>query len=114
MDINNWLSNFNIYWQEHNIESVISLFSDDIEYWESPFYVIRSKDLLKKEWQAILQQQKIIIENNVYCSIDNKHAITWKLSYVKDSKQYKLAGTYLITLNKDGICNYFYYVCQHE
>jgi hypothetical protein len=110
MDISQWLDAFNNYWLTYNIDFVMDLFTDDVEYWETPFYKLESKEHLKQEWQAILSQKDIKHQTSIFSSTaDNKHAIIWNLSYLKNGILYESAGTYLIGLNNKGLCNFFYY-----
>ena len=111
MDINQWLEAFNTHWSTHDIDSVVDLFTDDVEYWETPYYKLDSKDHLRQEWQAILTQQDIKLHATIFnSSSDNKHAIIWQLSYIRDGELRESAGTYLIGLNEKGLCNFFHYV----
>lgn len=111
MNINEWLEKFTQNWTKYNINAVMDLFADDVAYWETPYYKLDSKDHLRQEWQAILTQHNIIHQTEIFnSSADNKHAIIWKLSYVRDDEIHESAGTYLIRLNKDGLCDFFHYV----
>lgn len=113
MDINQWLVAFKKYWSTHDIESVMNLFTDDVEYWETPFYKLDNKDHLRQEWQAILTQQDVKLQTSVFSSsVDNKHTVIWQLSYVRDGELRESAGTYLICLNDDGLCNFFHHVSE--
>lgn len=115
MDINQWLTAFNYSWTTHNIDSVMNLFSDDVEYWETPHYKLDSKDHLRQEWQVILTQQDIKLQTRVFSSSpDNKHAVLWQLSYVRDDELRESAGTYLICLNDMGLCNFFHHVSAQK
>jgi hypothetical protein len=115
MSIEQWLDRFHKAWVGHDIVGVLSLFTDYVEYWETPHLRLASKDELSKEWEGVKEQQKIDIHTRVFCSSDdNKHAVLWKLSYVKNGKQYKSGGTYLISLDETGRCNYFHYTGEQK
>ncbi|HMQ96245.1 MAG TPA: nuclear transport factor 2 family protein [Candidatus Saccharibacteria bacterium] len=115
MNINKWLEHFSKHWADHNIDAVMDLFTDDVVYWETPYYKLDSKNHLRQEWQAISTQYNIIHQTEIFnSSVDNKHAIIWKLSYVRDDEIHESAGTYLIGLNKDGLCDFFYYVSAQK
>ena len=64
---------------------MLALFSDDVEYWETPFQRLGSKDELRQEWQAILGQTDIEITTEVYASEGMKHAVRWDLHYSIDT-----------------------------
>ena len=111
MSIQKWLDDFHQAWQQHNVEAVLALFTHDVEYWETPHYRIPSKSKLTEEWQSITSQENIQITSKVFSSsVTTKHAIQWDLQYEKDSQIKKSSGVYLISLNEQGLCNYFYYV----
>lgn len=115
MNIEQWLEKFNAGWITHDIDSVMQLFTDNVEYWETPYYKLDSKDHLRQEWQAILTQQDITLQTEAFnSSSDNKHAVIWKLAYVRDGELHESAGTYLIGLNPDGMCNFFHYVSKSK
>ncbi|MFZ1458916.1 MAG: nuclear transport factor 2 family protein [Candidatus Saccharimonadales bacterium] len=107
--IETWLTAFKDGWKSHDIDAVMALFVDSVEYWETPFQKVESMSALRREWHAILSQSNIKIDTKVYSSSDNHHTIIWDLQYLdEDSQPQHLSGTYLITLNHDGLCRYFY------
>ena len=109
MDINAWLQQFRNGWIEQDVDRVISLFSEDVEYWETPFKQILSSDKLQDEWQGIKNQKDIRINTHVYSSSGNKHSVRWDLRYMNPAEEIKeWAGVYLIELNNDGVCQFFY------
>ena len=109
MNIEQWLYNFNQAWTGHSIDKVLSLFTHDVEYWESPHKLLPSFDALRTEWQVIKGQTGITLRTTLYSSVDNKHTVTWTLRYFnRDNKLCLWAGTYLISLNSDGLCVYFH------
>jgi len=50
---NKWLKKFKSFWLEKNIDSILSLFSDDCVYFETPYKKIENKEALRKEWEYI-------------------------------------------------------------
>ena len=114
MDIEQWLITFHAAWKNHDVKKVMSLFTNDVKYWETPHFLVASKLELEAEWQAILDQQDIEVEYDAFCSFDNKHVVKWKLAYNKDGLRKESGGVYLIKLNSDGLCNYFYYVGESK
>lgn len=111
MTIEKWLEYFHNAWASHNIPDVMNLFTDDVEYWETPHFRISSKEALENEWQVVKNQHNIQLDTTVYASTpDNKHAVIWQLSYERDGELRQSGGTYLITLNDDGKCSFFHYV----
>ena len=110
MNIEAWLSEFNKAWTSHDIDKVISLFVEDVEYWETPYKLLKSLEELRNEWQGVVLQSNIDLTTSLYSSVENKHTIIWHLQYL-DQKQatQTRSGTYLVTLNKKGLCTYFHH-----
>jgi hypothetical protein len=107
MDIEKWLNEFSNFWQAKNIDRVLDLFSNDVEYWETPFKKLKSKDEIAKEWQAIMAQENLAITTSLFASESQKHTATWEIVYDKDNSKHVWAGTYFIELNEKGKCVYF-------
>lgn len=108
MDIEQWLRKFRTAWSNYDIEGVLELFTEDVEYWESPHQKVSSRAELRKEWGAILMQKEIEIHTDQYSSSGELHTIIWSLSYFLDDVQHKWGGVYLIKLNSKGFCEYFF------
>jgi len=108
--INAWLNAFKAAWIAKDIDQVLSLFADDVEYWETPHKKLDGKAALSHEWNAILGQKDIALELRVFSSSDgNAHSVLWELSYEDEkSRIQNWAGTYLIELNAAGKCVYFH------
>ena len=109
MNIEKWLEVFHERWANHDISAVMELFTPDVEYWETPFLRLKDREELESEWQGVLKQSDIQLETEVFASEGGKHAVIWKLSYVKEGQLSERGGTYLIRLNDDGICDFFHY-----
>lgn len=107
--ISKWLKDFAQHWTAKDVDGVLSLFSDDVEYWETPYKKIPDKKALSAEWQAILSQKNITLSLEVFSSAGAKHTIVWDLQY---TNRYGTAqhwgGTYLVELNSEGKCIYFH------
>lgn len=106
--INIWLEKFKICWIQKDIDGVLELFDDNVEYWESPFKELNDKKDLWREWQAIKTQDRVNLKLSVYSSVSNKHVIVWQLLYAeKNLAIQNWAGVYLVKLNEEGKCIYF-------
>ena len=107
--IDSWIESLKQGWLDKDIDAVLNLFADDVDYWETPFEQLENKEQLKEAWQAINDQKDIQLEFEVYASTGSKHAIYWQLAYVDaDGGEQDWAGTYLLELNVDGVCTNFY------
>ena len=108
--INNWLKKFTAFWKTRDIDGVMDLFTDNVEYWETPFSRISNPADLRREWENIKNQNNIAINCKVFSKENNKYTIFWDLRYtntINQPKHYK--GTYLLRLNLDNKCNYFFH-----
>ena len=104
-----WLELFRTGWVTKDVEKVMELFTDDVEYWETPHKKLLGKSDIENEWKAIFEQQNIELNFEVFSSSNDKHALLWQLTYVDDDLETQYwAGTYLIALNEAGKCNYFH------
>ncbi len=107
--IENWLETFKQAWLAKDIDTVMSLFSDDVEYWETPFRQVANAEELRNEWSAIHSQSHIELSLSVFGTESGRHSILWKLSYTDANNcPQNWAGTYLLKLNSDGKCTYFF------
>ncbi|MDO8260320.1 MAG: hypothetical protein Q7T50_02335 [Candidatus Magasanikbacteria bacterium] len=114
-NINKWLEQFTSAWKNHNIDNVLSLFTQNVEYWETPFIKIRNLTSLRKEWEYINSQRNIDISCEVFSKIDNKYTVKWSLGYLnKDNIIKNSRGVYLITLNQNNLCTYFFHCGEFE
>lgn len=108
MNIEQWLAELKRAWEQHDIPAAVALFSNDVEYWESPHHLVPANEV-NALWQDIRTCLDTKVACKVYASSGNKHAVIWQASWHDDSGEtYEKAGTYLVTLNDDGKCTYFY------
>ena len=113
MEIDTWLKKFKEHWQNHNITEILNLFDKNVIYYETPFTKLNNFNTLAKEWEEIKNQKNIILNYKLFPSSENKHSVIWELQYTdKENIKKKFLGTYLITLNKEGKCIYFYQCCE--
>lgn len=112
--IEDWLNRLHSAWQSHDIDAVLGLFADDVEYWETPHKRLLGKAAVRKEWQAIFNQKDIVVSYELFnSSPNNRHAAVWHLSYTKNGTRHSSSGVYLIALNDAGLCTYFYYTGEN-
>ena len=109
MEIQSWLDAFRQAWIAGDVEGVLSLFTPDIEYWETPYVRLDSLEAVAEEWQGVRKQSAIELDMKVFASAEHSHSVIWGLSYINASGEAKhWAGTYLIRLNEAGKCTYFH------
>ncbi|MEF3691827.1 MAG: nuclear transport factor 2 family protein [Candidatus Moraniibacteriota bacterium] len=108
--INKWLFQFTTAWKNHDADKVLELFSNDVEYWETPFERLDDFGKLKSEWRNIIYQKSIDIKCDIFSNDGDKYVIKWSLKYLdKNNKIKKFGGVYLIKLNANNKCNYFFH-----
>jgi ketosteroid isomerase-like protein len=109
MDIHQWLAAFVGAWQRHDIDAVMDLFTEEVEYWETPFVRLADKKALRAEWQSVLTQHSITVDATVFAQSGGRYAIRETTTYIRDGERRESRGTYLLHLNEMGKCDYFYY-----
>ncbi len=110
MSISKWLEKFKNCWQSHDVDGILSLFYERVAYYETPFLKLEKKSLTE-EWQNIVDQKNINLNLEIFSSFKDKHSVIWELSYFdKENVKQKMAGIYLIELDGNGKCIYFYQV----
>ena len=115
MNINDWLGKFKCGWEEKNVDKILSLFSGDVVYYETPFHKLSGLDEIKKEWAVIMNQNEIDLSYNVFSKDNNKYTVKWDLKYYdKEKNQFHFSGVYLIKLNEMGLCDEFLHYCEKD
>lgn len=113
--IDSWLQQFKSYWENHDIDGVLSLFDADVEYWETPFQKLTGLGDVKSEWSAIDRQSDIKLNTSIFSEQHNQSTVKWNLTYINESNEHKhWSGAYLIKLNEDGKCVYFLQVGEQQ
>lgn len=106
-DIDGWLKEFKEAWIGKDVDRVMELFTDDVDYYETPFLEFESKDELRDEWKTIQDQKDIEIEFEVFNSEEDRFAVIWSLSYTQDGEVSESKGVYLMKLNSENKCYEF-------
>lgn len=114
MEINEWLEKFKYLWINKDLQGVMSLFSDDVTYFETPFLQLKSMEEIFNEWKVVLEQESINFDYSVFSETNRKSTILWDLSYTLNGNKYNYKGIYLIKLNDQGLCRYFHQTCEGQ
>lgn len=109
--IEEWLQEFRENWKNKDVEKVLSLFTEDVTYYETPSQKLEPGEL-EKEWKGVKEQEDIRLELELFSSSGNKHTVQWELSYRSKGEKNHLKGIYLIKLNDKGKCTEFWQYCQ--
>lgn len=112
--ITDWLDKFKRHWVEKNLAGVRTLFTEDVEYWETPYKRIDGVDNVVDEWRAVLSQSSISIDTKVVVDDNNAHVVKWKLTYTMDGSDHSWSGLYLVRLSAEDRCYYFYQVGEKK
>lgn len=108
--IHSWLAQFTTAWQTHDVDLVMDLFADGVEYWETPFDNVPDMRHLRSEWETIKNQKDITISCEVFSKDEDKYTVLWDLEYLDAENSVRtLKGVYLIKLNADNKCTYFFH-----
>lgn len=103
--IKKWLSDFQIYWMNKDIEALMSLFSEDVQYYETPFLKMEDKTAVEEFWYAIKNHDNINVEFEIFSQQFEKYTILWKASYNNEiSDPVMKRGVMLLRLNDDAEC----------
>lgn len=112
MEISIWLERFEKAWLNKDLRAVINLFSNDVVYFETPFIQLKSSEEILEEWQEVLKTENIEFEYEIFVENQRKGVVNWSLAYDIEEKSVSLKGVYLIKLNEEGLCDYFFQTCE--
>lgn len=113
-DIQKWLEEFRQSWRSKDIDSVMSLFTDDVKYHETPFEKLESKEKIREEWESVKDQEDVHLKSELFSKDREKFTVRWRLSYKIQGQKKELKGVYLIKLNENNKCFEFWQYCQSE
>lgn len=113
-NIENWLTDFKSCWVEKDIDSLLCLFSDQVEYYETSTQKLTGKEEISEVWQEVKNQENINLEFSLYCSEKNRHSVKWKLDFTADNGNFDCYGLYLIELDNQGKCSFFYQCTEKQ
>lgn len=110
-EIEKWLEEFRIGWQEGDVEKVMSLFTEDVEYHETPFLQLKGSDL-RSEWGGVRDQEDISLDFGVFSKAGSSYTVQWALEYNESGERNIVKGVYLIKLNSENKCYEFWQYCE--
>lgn len=100
------MEKFKSEWISKNIDGVFALFSDGVEYWETPFNKIGKGAELREMWNQILPLEDMQLDYEIYIKDEKlkRYIIKWNFSHSTRES----AGVYFVELNDEGLCTYFF------
>lgn len=99
-----WLKDLITNWRRKKVDEIISMFSYDCEYYETPFEKLNSKDQINKVWQEIHDQKIKKITSHIIC-IQNNNCVARVI--LEDTSNTIIDMIYNFELNDNGICTKF-------
>lgn len=111
--IDRWLEDFRQGWINGEVDKVLNLFSQDVDYYETPSKKLEYSEL-RSEWENVKDQKNIQLYTEVFSRAANRYTVKWRLSYRKNGRKKELGGVYLIVLGDEGLCTEFHQYCQSE
>jgi hypothetical protein len=114
MEIEHWLQRFKERWKSHNVDGVMELFAEGVDYYETPFRKLESRQEIRAEWMQVKQQRNIEIDTDVFASDGPRHTVKYSLKYTEDGDRRELRGVYLVTLNEEGECTEIWQYFQED
>lgn len=99
-------------WLEKDVDAVLDLFAEDVDYWETPFERIHKGADLRVLWKEILLLEDMRLDYEIVSADKErrKYGVRWHFSHLGGES----AGSYLIGLNEQGLCTYFYHSAQSK
>lgn len=86
-------------WKSKNIENIVNLFDEQVEYYETPKEKINTIKEIEKMWEEIKEQKTNNIEFNILCQNNECCIVNYIL---KDVVSYDMI--YQIKLNENNKC----------
>lgn len=110
MDINldKWCNDLKEYWLQKDINAILELFDNQVEYYETPFQKVKDIELV---WQDIKIQEITSLEYKILGVKDNIVVA----NFVMNDNGEIADMIYEIRLNNLGKCDYFkqWYMCSN-
>lgn len=83
MQIDSWLKDFENHWKKGKAGKVLTLFTENVDYYETPSTKLDNEEI-RKEWTGIKHQENIELQLELFSSTGQKHTVKWSLSYQKN------------------------------
>lgn len=108
---NKWLQGLKKAWETKNPNAAINLCAEKFLWYETPFSKpLKTKKQLLKEWEGVLNQEKISISYEILSINKNVGIARWMATFIRlpSKKKATLDGIFKVTLNQKGECIEFY------
>jgi ketosteroid isomerase-like protein len=74
-NIEEWMKMFRERWIAKDIDGVIELFTDEVDYFETPYQEIEDLEALREEWKSIRNQEDIDLNYEIYSRDGTKFSV---------------------------------------
>lgn len=95
-----WVEDLKKFWIDKEINKIMELFDENVEYWENPFEIITD---LEEIWQEIKQQEILNLQYKILGTKNNRVITNFVLGVPKDT----IDMVYEIELNEQNKSTYF-------
>jgi len=106
-----WLEKYKAAWEANDPEAAAVLFTDDAEYYWTPFEVPkRGRDEIAKAWaDATSRQQNVHFSFDVLAVYDSSGIAHWHTSFLRmtTGKHVELDGIIIAEFNGERLCHVF-------
>lgn len=110
--IQEWLEEFRSAWVSGDVERVLSLFADDVVYFENPEDRLESQAELREVWENVKRQEDIELDLEVVLSEGDRYIVEWSLDYMEKEVCISHEGFYLVFLEDNGVCSEFWQIIK--
>lgn len=102
--IKNWIELYKKAWEERDPEGVVSIFSPDAVYWETPFLNHNGRDAIYRYWQDVpCQTQDITF---AYKILNAEEGLAhWTAEFTKNDQKHFLDGIFILSFDDQGRCS---------
>lgn len=101
-NLEKWCNDLLSFWKNKEVEKIIDLFDENVEYYETPNMLVENIGAIKTMWEEIYVQDTSNIELKILCQNNNKIIANYILH---DKVSYDMI--YEIELNENNKCVYF-------
>ncbi len=109
-NIERWIERFTSAWLNYDVAGMMKLFSEDVEYWETPFQKFANKTELVHAWGYIHKQKNISLNTELI----GENLVKWDLRYILDNQKKHWGGVYVVRFDESRLRNYFWQCGEEE